>query len=198
MRADSLRGQFTKKIMTIFSTILICFSLSLDNGAAALAAGCACRLQGKTVFTASSIFLLAHVIMLSIGWFGGHEIGRIVEGYDHWISFLVLAYLGAKMAWEALSNEDKSSELDLSDLKKLAVISFATSFDALAVGVSLNLAGANYSVSLLSMSLFVFAVSLTGFKLGARLGVKFGKSMAAFGGLVLIAIGVKILLEGLR
>ncbi len=185
--------------MSILSTILVCFSLSLDNGAVALASGCAGRQANKQIFMVCFFFVLAHIIMFSIGWFGGVEAGKYIHAYDHWVAFFLLLYIGGKMIKESFSKENRACSTDIfKQVKQLAIISIATSFDAFAVGISLSLTGASMLVSLAAMSFFVFLTSFLGFTLGSKLGAKFGNKMEAFGGAVLVVIGIKILLDGLK
>lgn len=184
--------------MGIISTILICFSLSLDNGAIALAAGCGGRLKNKHIFLAGACFVLAHLVMLSVGWFGGEQAGRVLSDYGSWAAFLILLYLGIKMIREGLSGECKACEAaTFTQPKNLALVALATSFDALAVGLGLALSGASYILTICAMAFFVFLSTFLGFKLGGKLGAKFGEKMEILGGAVLALMGAQILIKSL-
>ena len=185
--------------MSMLSVFLVAAGLCMDNFAVSLASGCSRNghFHLSKVLWVSSCFMLAHIIMLSIGWFGGWELGHWINRWDHWIAFLLLAFVGLKMIKETLGNEPG---LDLSKTVSWRIIvglSIATSLDALGVGIALSLENAPFWITLITMAAFVFLTSYIGFFLGQLLGRRFGKVMEVLGGLVLIGLGTKILLSGL-
>ena len=171
----------------------------MDNFAVSLASGCGRNgpLHVSKILLVSISFVLAHIIMLSVGWFGGWELGQHISRWDHWIAFLLLAFVGFKMLKEALENELAPDFSQTLPWKIIIGLSIATSLDALAVGVALSLEDASFWMTLTFMAVCVFVTSYAGFLLGQLLGRRFGKAMEVLGGLVLIGLGTKILLNGL-
>ena len=142
-------------------------------------------------------FTLAHIIMLSLGWLGGWELGHFIDRWDHWIAFFLLVFVGIKMIKESLENESAPDFAGRISFRFIVLLSLATSLDALGVGIALSLEQASFWMTFLFMTVCVFATSYAGFVLGQLLGRHFGKAMEVTGGLVLIGIGTKILLSGL-
>lgn len=171
----------------------------MDNFAVTLASGCgrSGRLPVHRILGVGICFTLAHVVMLSIGWFGGWELGQRINRWDHWIAFLMLAFVGIKMIKESLENKPALDVTKSLTWKMMLFLSAATSLDALGVGVALSLENAPFWMTLLFMAGCVFLTSCAGFVLGQLLGRRFGKIMEVAGGLVLIGLGTKILLNGL-
>ena len=141
--------------------------------------------------------MLAHIIMLSLGWFGGWELGQCINRWDHWIAFALLVFVGLKMIKESLENNPAPDFSKALAWRVLLFLSLATSLDALGVGVALSLENAPFRITLLFMAGCVFVTSYAGFLLGQLLGRRFGKIMEIVGGMVLIGLGLKILLSGL-
>lgn len=185
--------------MNILSTFAIAVGLSMDNFAVTIASGCASR--GKVsrlhVLETGIWFVFAHIIMLSAGWFGGHELGRFIDSWDHWIACGVLVFIGIRMILEvrqtyaALDMENHFSR------RLIAGLAVATSLDALGVGIALSLEQVSFVFMLGAMSACVLLTSCAGFWLGGVLGERFGKVMEICGGLTLMVIGIKVLLNGL-
>lgn len=185
--------------MNILSSLLVALGLSMDNFAVSIASGCCNRkISWRYSVSVSVLFALAHVVMFSAGWFGGRELGRFISSVDHWIAFVVLAFIGARMVWQARGPEETDPELcRVHTLGTLLMLSVATSIDALLVGVGLSFTAAPYLLTTGTLAVCVLLTSLTGFVLGSYLGRRFGRVMEALGGLALVAIGVKLLVEGL-
>ena len=185
--------------MNILSALLVALGLSMDNLAVTIASGC--PHQNKIPLTyigkVSALFAVAHFIMFSVGWLGGAGVGRYIGAVDHWIAFAILAFIGARMVKEARNPQDEEDVCVLHSFKTLLALSVATSLDALLVGIGLAFTEAPFWVTVLTLTACVFVTSWAGFYLGAFLGRKFGKVMEALGGLALILIGLKLLLEGL-
>ncbi|WP_428897526.1 Putative Mn2+ efflux pump MntP [Parelusimicrobium proximum] len=188
--------------MSIFSILLLSVGLSLDNFAASLANGCSAKnLKGSHIFSAASSFTVAHFIMFTLGWVLGAQILQLIHAYDHWVSFFILLAVGIKNIKEGFKNpaqDNAECKLFTGGFKLLMIIAVATSLDALAVGLSLSVTNASFTVLVISICVCVFLTSAIGFKLGEKLGSRFGNRMTIAGGLILIAIGIKILLEGLK
>lgn len=185
--------------MNILSSLLVALGLSMDNFAVTVASGCCHREKVPFfyIFKVSICFTLAHFIMFSAGWFCGAEAARYIGAVDHWIAFLILVFIGVRMIKEAFSSSDDESACSFHSLKTLLALSVATSLDALLVGMGMAFASSVFWPTVCMLSLCVFVTSWAGFYLGAWLGHKFGKLMEGLGGLALVSIGVKLLLEGL-
>ena len=125
---------------------------------------------------------------------------HLIEDYDHWIAFGLLAFLGGRMIKESFSNEDKCC-FDPTKLKVVVTLAIATSIDALAIGISFAFVGMNSFTSILSPIVIIgftsFVISTLGSLIGVFCGKRFNLRMELWGGLVLIIIGVKILIEHL-
>lgn len=185
--------------MNILSSFIVALGLSMDNFAVTIASGCADRgriRHGRT-FWVSFTFVMAHVIMLCAGWWGGKELGRWIDRFDHWIAFFVLVFIGVKMIKEAFEKKQGPDLCRVLSVKTVLALAVATSLDALLVGMALSLTAAPFALTLAFMAGCVFVTSYTGFFLGSFLGHKFGTLMEVLGGVALAGVGTKVLLSGL-
>ena len=133
-----------------------------------------------------------------IGYLLGVGFEQSIKFIDHWIAFGLLAFIGGNMIKEALSKREEDDELDDKvDFKTMFILAVATSIDALAVGVTFAFLEVNIVLSVLLITLITFAISCIGVKLGNVFGDKYEKKAELAGGIVLILIGLKILLEHL-
>jgi putative Mn2+ efflux pump MntP len=187
-----------------FSTVLIGVSLSMDAFAISVSSGIA--IPGlKPFYALRSCFFfgLFQFLMPVTGWFLGSSFASYIGAFDHWVVFALLALIGGKMAIESLrskkdtSAEDTAAATDIRSLGALLAVSFATSIDALAVGVSFSLLDQGIWLNALVIGAVTFGCCLFGFEFGRRLGRLFERWAGLAGGLVLIGIGTKILLEHL-
>ncbi len=181
-------------ILTLFG---IAVALAMDAFAVALAAGLTLpELTGRHLFRFGFHFGLFQALMPVLGWLAGVNLREYIESFDHWLAFGLLTLVGGKMLWEALQEEDDTPKLeDPTRGWSLVMLSVATSIDALAVGLSLAVLGVTIWTPALIIGLTAGALTLCGMLLGQRLGRAWGTKVETFGGLVLIAIGLKILLE---
>ena len=138
-------------------------------------------------------------LMPVIGWLVGNAFAVYVTAVDHWIAFALLAFVGGKMLWDAFHDEGEEDEsvADRLDLCELFMLAIATSIDALAVGISFSFLQIDIVVAALIIGCTTFVLSLVGVVVGNRFGARFEKPSQIAGGIVLIAIGLKILLEHL-
>jgi len=182
--------------MSILSIVLIGLSLSIDAFAVSVSAGISIKdLKRLHAIRASFSFGLFQFIMPVAGWYLGSAFAAYIEAFDHWIAFGLLAFVGGKMIWENLRGSESSG--DIRGLSNLLVLSIATSIDALAVGLSFSVLGHGIWFSAALIGGITFAVCLAGFGFGHLVGAFLQKWAGIAGGLVLIGIGVKILLEHL-
>lgn len=185
--------------MNILSSLLVALGLSMDNFAVTIASGCASRRQIKQryILTVSSLFALAHFIMFSAGWLCGAGVGKYISAVDHWIAFAILIFIGGRMIKESRGAKDGPDVCTVHSFKTILMLSVATSLDALVVGVGLAFTAAPFWLTVGTLTACVLFTSYAGFYLGSFLGRRFGKVMEVLGGLSLVCIGVKLLLEGL-
>lgn len=181
--------------MDIFSIILIAIGLSMDSFAVAISNGLTIKNLNKEKALLIAISLAVfQALMPLIGWFAGMSIEKYIEAFDHWIAFGLLLFIGGKMIFEAFINKEESIG---KELKVITLIgqSIATSIDALAVGISFAILKMEIIIPVIIIGVVTFIFSLLGLQLGSYLGKKLGKYVEIFGGIVLIGIGLKILLE---
>ena len=132
--------------------------------------------------------------MPAIGYVVGLQFSQIIQNWDHWIAFALLALIGVNMIREGLSSYDEPAP-SLISLKHLLTLGVATSIDALAVGVSFAFLSVDILLAVFIIGLITFAISFIGVKSGHFLGKKFKSKAEIFGGLVLLVMAVKILHE---
>lgn len=132
-------------------------------------------------------------LMPLIGYFIGTQFSRFIEDWDHWVAFVLLALIGVNMLREAFAEDDDEPLHSFISLKHLLTLGVATSIDALAVGISFAFLNVTISSAALIIAATTFFISFIGVKSGHFLGKKFKSKAEIFGGLILIAIAVKIL-----
>lgn len=177
----------------------IAVALAMDAFAVSISYGCSpVKMSLKNTLTIAVFFGAFQAFMPVIGWFSGRIFEQLIKSCDHWIAFILLFVIGARMISEGMKNNDGedscSTEKDLG-YKKLFILSVATSIDALAVGLSLSLI--NYPIAIPSaiIGAVTFIISFTGVRMGCRLQHLLGRKTEILGGLILIFIGAKILME---
>lgn len=131
-----------------------------------------------------------------LGYLFGHLFKDVILSIDHWIAFLLLSIIGGKMVYEYFQKEDEDN-LEIIDVKKIILLGIATSIDALAVGVTFAFLNINIWSSIAIIGITTFIISFIGSYLGQKIGLLIGKKGELFGGIVLIGIGLKILIEHL-
>ena len=136
-------------------------------------------------------------LMPVLGWILGEQFAHYVTAVSHWIAFGLLAFIGGKMIWEAFHEEDEHEHVGQLDLKELLMLAVATSIDALAVGVTFAFLDVNIAFSATLIGITTFVISFAGVAIGHQFGGRWEKPSAIAGGVVLVLIGVKVLLEGL-
>ncbi len=175
----------------------IAVALAMDAFAVALGTGVILeRVTGRHLFRLAFHFGLFQALMPILGWLAGSTVQQYISAFDHWIAFALLAFVGGKMIREAL-REDRaeSAPADPTRGLTLVMLSVATSIDALAVGLTLALLEVTIWLPALVIGLVAAAFTAAGLLLGRRIGTAWGKRVEILGGLILIGIGLKILLE---
>lgn len=186
--------------MDFLQIFLIALGLSMDAMAVCIGLGTtAYSRNGRAKFRLAFHFGLFQFLMPVVGYFIGSFFSTIIQTWDHWIVFALLAFVGGKMVKESFSAAPEApSHRDPSRGKNLMVLSVATSLDAMAVGLSLAFLKVDIWTPALVIGVVTGFLSLLGIYLGQGLGERFGKRMELFGGLLLVAIGFKILLEHMK
>lgn len=180
--------------------LLIAVSLALDAFAVSVSSGISVPGFGRRqAVRMGAYFGLFQFAMPLAGWVLGSSVSSCIEAVDHWIAFGLLAFIGGRMVWGARGKEGEGTRgpEELS-CRRLVVLAVATSIDALAVGVSMAfMKDVNILFAALVIGAVAFGLSVAGGLAGRRLGSLFQKRAERVGGLVLIAIGLKILIEHL-
>ena len=188
--------------MSVVEIVLIAIALAMDCFAVSIVSGVICRkLYTAKALRMAFLFSLFQALMPLIGWTAIHYFQHSVEAYDHWIAFGFLFIIGAKMIRDSFSGEE-ASQLDPLLLSTQLLLAVATSIDALAVGISMSCSGFS-TARMLVVPLIIIGVVSFLFSLGSLIGVRYGDTVAKkirpelLGGIILIGIGIKILLEHL-
>ena len=182
------------------------FALSMDTFAVSLSCGMSAGgVKIKDALRAASFFCFFQMLMPVIGWFAGLKVRGFIALFDHWAAFGLLALVGGKMIYESFQQEEcekrnNSLEAGASNrwgAGRLIALSIATSIDALAVGLTFSFLKISIIRPLVIIGIVTFLTAFSGFFFGNKSGHFLGKKAEAGGGIVLILIGVKILLEGI-
>lgn len=186
--------------MSLVVILGIAIALAMDCFAITLGLACGARgLTMKQAVRMAAYFGGFQFVMPVAGWIAGDRLLGFIKHFDHWVAFGLLALIGGRMIWESfeLSDEEKAGRPDQTQGKKLIILALATSIDALAVGLSLGVVrtGILYPATIIGVTSFVLTV--VGAKLGPVVGRLVGKRAELAGGLILIGIGAKILIEHL-
>ena len=183
--------------MNLATLFAIAVGLAMDACAVALIAGITLRpITRRHVFRLTFHLGLFQALMPVIGWWAGTLVQRAIADIDHWVAFALLAFVGAKMIRESCRvATHEGSRTDPTRGMDLVLLSIATSIDALAVGLSLALVAEPIVLPALVIGFVTAGLSALAMLLGRRLGVRWGKRMELVGGVVLVGIGVKIVVE---
>lgn len=182
--------------MSFFEIVLISVGLAMDAGAVSMAAAAAGYAQNKrAVFRLSFHFGLFQCLMPVLGWYLGVGFVSYIRAWDHWVAFLLLAFIGVRMVREGCGKPEEISKKDPSRGMTMVMLSVATSIDALAVGLSFAVLDISIFYPAVMIGVITSIVSLAAITLGRKLGQVLGKRMEIAGGLVLIGIGLKILIS---
>ena len=187
--------------MSILEIWLLAVSLAIDCFTVSITSGIILhRIRWGIFLKMAFLFGLFQAAMPFLGCLGASRFNHLIETYDHWIAFALLAFLGIRMIREHFKDEEERS-FDPTRMKVILTLAVATSIDALAVGISFAFTGFRTLSSLLypltAIGIASFVISLAGSLIGVFFGKRFNLRVEIFGGLVLIGIGVKILFEHL-
>ena len=184
--------------MNFLELLLIAVGLSMDAFSVSVCKGLTTRkFSLRMALTCGLWFGLFQALMPMIGYFLGAQFQEMIEAYDHWIAFGLLALIGVNMIREALSGDEETPPDSSLSIRTMFLLGVATSIDALAVGVTFACIQVEIWSSVLVIGLTTFVFSVLGVRIGNLFGSKFKKNAEVFGGIILILIGLKILLEHL-
>ena len=183
--------------MTFVELLLIAIGLSMDAFSVSICKGLTTKkFSWRMALVCGLWFGLFQALMPFIGYFLGAQFQEMIEAYDHWIAFGLLFLIGANMIREAIWGKEEQQDGSLG-FKTMFLLAIATSIDALAVGVSFACIQVKLWSSVLIIGITTFLFSVLGVKVGNVFGSKYEKSASIVGGIILILIGLKILLEHL-
>jgi putative Mn2+ efflux pump MntP len=186
---------FTMSFLTMF---LIAVGLAMDAFAVSIGSGLTIKqLKVRHALQIAAFFGLFQAMMPVLGWLGGLSFKALVSRIDHWIAFILLVAIGVRMIYESGRQKAEGKRKNPLKLPILLVLSVATSIDALAVGVSLAFLDVAILCPVVVIGAVTLILSFAGVYIGDRLGHFFERKIEALGGLILIAIGLKILIEHL-
>lgn len=177
---------------------MIAIGLSADAFAVSVAGGAAVKNNKiKQAFKMALFFGAFQALMPVVGWFSGSRIKGFISGFDHWIAFGLLVIIGGKMIYESTVMKEKKGSINFG-IYTLFILAVATSIDALAVGLSIAFLNVFIIFPSIIIGIITFFLSLAGFFIGNKVGHFLENKIEIAGGLILIFIGVKILIEHLK
>lgn len=183
--------------MGMWELFILAVGLSMDAFAVSVCKGLALRdIKPKHMLTAGIWFGGFQAIMPTVGYLLGVSFQDKITKFDHWIAFVLLAFIGVNMIREALGGEEEEADASMS-VKNMFLLAVATSIDALAVGVTFAFLKVNIVWAVLFIGLVTFIISAAGIKIGSVFGTKYKSKAEIAGGAILIILGVKILVEHL-
>ena len=183
--------------MEIYEILLIGIGLAMDAFAVSICKGLSMKkMNWKNVVIIALYFGVFQALMPLIGYFLGMTFESIVTTFDHWVAFSLLTLIGGGMIKESFDDEDDKKN-DKVDFKTMVVLAIATSIDALAIGITFAFFDVNIVLAVSIIGIITFIISVLGVKIGNRFGDKYQNKAQLMGGIILVLLGFKILLEHL-
>ncbi len=184
--------------MEIIEIILVAVGLSMDSFSVSFAAGIGRKELQKRNYVIFPLFMAVFQAgLFAFGWFLGHNFEELIKNIDHWIAFGLLAFIGVRMIIDGLKSDEDERSFNPFALRNMVTLSVGTSIDALAVGVAFACSQQSVGISSAIIWGCTYMFSLVGLLLGRFLGRKIDFPFEVVGGVILICIGIKILLEHL-
>ena len=195
MSAIDIFGEHRCVRMELITVLLLAVGLAMDAFAVSICKGLAVRkVTIRTMVIVGLWFGVFQGVMPVIGYVAGSAFYDLISEYDHWIAFILLFLIGANMLREVLSDEDEGVDDNLG-FRTMLLLAIATSIDALAVGISLAMTGDGIVEPALIIGVVTMIISMFGVWIGSRFGDRYGKKAELVGGVILILIGLRIVLE---
>ena len=184
--------------MKLWTILFIAVGLAMDAFAVSVVTGSVYKeFKLRHALRMALFFGGFQAVMPIIGFLAGLGLIGYIAPYDHWIAFALLSFVGGKMIYESFQIEAAERDRDPANLAVLLILSFATSIDALAVGITLSLLKTPIVLAVTLIGVVTFVLSYSGVFIGKRFGHFFESKVEIVGGLILIAIGIKIVIEHL-
>lgn len=182
--------------MSLIELFILAVGLSMDAFAVSICKGLSLRkIKAKHMCIAGLWFGGFQALMPLVGYFLGSFFSEMIEQYDHWVAFILLAIIGGNMIKESFGKDENVDSA--MDFKSMLLLAIATSIDALAVGVTFAFLQVQIVPAVSFIGVVTFIFSAVGIKIGSLFGTKYRSKAELFGGIVLVLIGLKILLEGI-
>jgi manganese efflux pump family protein len=179
----------------MLEALLLAIALAMDATAVAMGRA-VLGMSRRTALALASSFGVFHAGMAGVGWILGEVAKPFVERWDHWVAFGLLAAIGARMVFDARRPTDRARATPSDPgLRTILMLSLATSIDTLAAGITLPLLSVSAPTALVLIGITALGLSLLGALTGAALGSRFGRRLGMAGGLTLIAVGLKIVVD---
>ena len=184
--------------MGLLELIVLSIGLAMDAFSVAICKGLAMtKMKWKNAIIIGAYFGIFQAVMPLIGYAFGMSFQSIIKDIDHWVAFVLLVGIGLNMIKEAVSSK-KEKESNSIYFKEMLVLAIATSIDALAIGVTLAFLQVNIILAICIIGIITFTISILGVKIGNIFGDKYEKKAEIAGGIILILLGTKILIEHLN
>lgn len=181
--------------MGIISLIILAIGLSMDAFAVSICKGLGMeKVTLKKALIVGAWFGIFQALMPFLGYLLGKNFQNLIEKYDHWVAFVLLLLLGINMIKESLTKEETETNGSLT-FKSMLVLAIATSIDALAAGITFGVLETNIYLAISLIGAITFVISAVGVKIGNVFGLKYKSKAEMVGGIILILLGVKIILE---
>ena len=185
-------------IMDFISTLLIAIALAMDAFSVSLTKGFTLKKITKSQILWFGIFFGGfQALMPVLGWLGGIQLEWVITTFAPWIAFILLLLIGLNMIRESFSSEESEKNSDNFSFKELTLLAIATSIDAFAVGITYAVLKTDILIPIIMIGVVAFIFTIIGLYLGKKIGNYFGDKFEILGGVILILLGFKILLEGL-
>ena len=183
--------------MSIVELFILAVGLSMDAFAVSICKGLSLgKIKPKHMCIAGAWFGGFQALMPAIGYILGAQFQEAIASIDHWIAFVLLALIGGNMIHEALDNDEEEADASL-DVKPMFLLAVATSIDALAIGITFAFLKVNIIPAVCFIGIVTFIISFAGVKIGNVFGARYKNKAEIVGGIILILLGLKILLEHL-
>ncbi|MBQ7223009.1 MAG: manganese efflux pump [Erysipelotrichaceae bacterium] len=183
--------------MSLFEIILLAIGVSMDAFAVSICKGLSIREESvRLPIICGLYFGLSQGLMTVLGYLLGGNFAHLVASFDHWIAFICLAYIGCSMIKEVIEDSEETMD-DKTDVRTMLILSIATSIDALSVGFTMAFLSVNIVLASTLITIATFSFSFAGVYIGRRFGRRYQNKAKLAGGIILIFIGIRIVLEHL-
>jgi manganese efflux pump family protein len=183
--------------MDLLSILLLAVGLAMDAFSVSITRGLSVRCDIKHALLIALFFGGFQALMPVLGWASGRELAHFMEAWAPWVAFILLFLIGAKMIYESFRHPEEEDTCKILSLRELLFLSVATSIDAFAVGITFAFLNISLLQPIIIIGVVTFVLSLVGVYIGKQVGHLFESKMEILGGIILIGIGFKILLEHL-